>query len=96
MLQLFDRSDGLYYLSLNLIGFLIFPPRHLDSLKSNGKGVLLTHEASVNIYPIMLRVSVTRGTNALTVKISKKVCVIFPHYLLSLHVLKKKFLALLV
>lgn len=45
---------------------------HLDSLKSNGKNVLLTEEASVNIYPIMLRVSVTRGTNALTVKISKK------------------------
>ncbi|KAM0825955.1 hypothetical protein ACQ4PT_069206 [Festuca glaucescens] len=45
---------------------------HLDSLKSNSKNVLLTEEASVNIYPIMLRVSVSRGTNALTVKISKK------------------------
>ncbi|CAM0948743.1 unnamed protein product [Alopecurus aequalis] len=45
---------------------------HSDSLKSNGKNVLLTEEASVNIYPIMLRVSVTRGTNALTVKIAKK------------------------
>ncbi|KAM3271605.1 hypothetical protein ACQJBY_042043 [Aegilops geniculata] len=45
---------------------------HSDSLKSNGKSSLLTEEASVNIYPIMLRVSVTRGTNALTVKISRK------------------------
>ncbi|KQJ85733.1 ubiquitin carboxyl-terminal hydrolase 8 [Brachypodium distachyon] len=45
---------------------------HLESAKSNGKGSLLTEETSVNIYPIMLRVSVTRGTNALTVKISKK------------------------
>jgi hypothetical protein len=73
----------------NLFGFLIFSPRHLDSLKSNSKNVLLTEEASVNIYPIMLRVSVTRGTNALTVKISKKVCVIFPRHLLPILVLKK-------
>ena len=90
------RSDGLYYLSLNLIGFLIFLPRHSDSLKSNGKNVLFTEEASVNIYPIMLRVSVTRGTNALTVKVSKKVCVIFQHYILLLLVLKKGFLVQLV
>ena len=96
MLHLFACSHGLYYLSLKLIGFLIFSPRHSDSLKSNGKNVLLTEEASVNIYPIMLRVSVTRGTNALTVKIGKKVCVIFRHDLLPLLVWKKGFLALLV
>ncbi|KAG8049310.1 hypothetical protein GUJ93_ZPchr0009g1772 [Zizania palustris] len=45
---------------------------HTDSGKNGGKKSLITEEVSVNIYPIMLRVSVTRGTNALTVKISKK------------------------
>ncbi|KAF0911260.1 hypothetical protein E2562_008019 [Oryza meyeriana var. granulata] len=45
---------------------------HIDSGKHVGKKPLFTKEGSVNIYPIMLRVSVTRDTNALTVKISKK------------------------
>ncbi|KAL5205334.1 hypothetical protein ABZP36_033543 [Zizania latifolia] len=45
---------------------------HTDSGKNGGKKSLITEEGSVNIYPIMLRVSVTRGTNALTVKINKK------------------------
>uniref|UniRef100_A0A0E0MPQ3 Ubiquitin carboxyl-terminal hydrolase n=1 Tax=Oryza punctata TaxID=4537 RepID=A0A0E0MPQ3_ORYPU len=45
---------------------------HIDSGKNAGKKSLFTEEGSVNIYPIMLRVSVTRDTNALTVKISKK------------------------
>ncbi|XP_052138964.1 ubiquitin carboxyl-terminal hydrolase 8-like [Oryza glaberrima] len=45
---------------------------HIDSGKNAGKKSLSIEEGSVNIYPIMLRVSVTRDTNALTVKISKK------------------------
>uniref|UniRef100_J3NF45 Ubiquitin carboxyl-terminal hydrolase n=2 Tax=Oryza brachyantha TaxID=4533 RepID=J3NF45_ORYBR len=45
---------------------------HTDSGKNGGKNSLFPEEGSVNIYPIMLRVSVTRDTNALTVKISKK------------------------
>lgn len=58
----------------SLIDFLIlFSCRHIDSGKNAGKKSLSIEEGSVNIYPIMLRVSVTRDTNALTVKISKKV-----------------------
>ncbi|KAG2622259.1 hypothetical protein PVAP13_3NG274300 [Panicum virgatum] len=44
---------------------------HIDSVKSAGKYSSLTEDGSVNIYPIMLRVSVTQD-NALTVKIGKK------------------------
>ncbi|XP_062202626.1 ubiquitin carboxyl-terminal hydrolase 8-like isoform X2 [Phragmites australis] len=45
---------------------------HVDSAKLAGKKLPLIEEGSVNIYPIMLRVSATRDTNALTVKIGKK------------------------
>ncbi|KAL6623381.1 hypothetical protein ACP70R_033260 [Stipagrostis hirtigluma subsp. patula] len=45
---------------------------HIQSGTSRGKNLSLTDEGSVNIYPVMLRVSVTRDTNALTVKIGKK------------------------
>ena len=51
---------------------LIFSHRHIDSVKSVGKNSSLTEDGSVNIYPIMLRVSVTQD-NALTVKVGKKV-----------------------
>jgi hypothetical protein len=51
---------------------LHFSHRHIDSAKSAGNMALTQDGASVNIYPVMLRVSVTRD-NALTVKIGKKV-----------------------
>ncbi|KAG0521815.1 hypothetical protein BDA96_08G194100 [Sorghum bicolor] len=44
---------------------------YIDSAKSAGKNVSPAGD-SVNIYPIMLRVSATRGTYTLTVKIGKK------------------------
>ncbi|CAN6335128.1 unnamed protein product [Urochloa humidicola] len=44
---------------------------HIDSAKSVGNMSLAEDGASVNIYPVMLKVSVTRD-NALTVKIGKK------------------------
>ncbi|CAD6266820.1 unnamed protein product [Miscanthus lutarioriparius] len=44
---------------------------YIDSAKSAGKNMSPAGD-SVNIYPIMLRVSATRGTHTLTVKIGKK------------------------
>ncbi|KAL6847146.1 hypothetical protein ACP4OV_022999 [Aristida adscensionis] len=45
---------------------------HIQSGTSRDKTLSPTEEGPVNIYPIMLRVSVTHDTNALTVKIGKK------------------------
>lgn len=51
----------------------IFFGRYIDSAKSAGKNLSPAGEGSVNIYPILLRVSASRGTYTLTVKIGKKV-----------------------
>ncbi|WVZ91328.1 hypothetical protein U9M48_037516 [Paspalum notatum var. saurae] len=45
---------------------------HIESARSAGNNLSPAGEGSVNIYPVMLRVSVTRGTYVLTVKICKK------------------------
>ncbi|RCV19482.1 hypothetical protein SETIT_3G388400v2 [Setaria italica] len=66
-----DASAGRSYALVAADLFTKARDWHIDSAKSAGNTSLTEDGGSVNIYPVMLRVSVTRD-NALTVKIGKK------------------------
>ncbi|TVU48975.1 hypothetical protein EJB05_00264 [Eragrostis curvula] len=66
-----DASTGRSYALVPADLFTKAREWHIDSDKSAGRNLPHPENGSVNIYPVMLRVSVSRD-NALTVKIGKK------------------------
>lgn len=57
-----------------------FLSRHNEpSSKMENSGTSsLSEDAADDVYPVMLRISAVQGTNVLTVKICKKVCLDIP------------------
>jgi len=63
---------------MRLFGFLVLLDRHnaaaSSSKSADAEGSFFLENGLVEVYPLMLRITVLRETKAMNVKISKKVC----------------------